>query len=281
MITKIFLTAAAITALTLACEGPEAFHGHLGGQVPGAAGTGLPAGAAGDPTGSAVAGTSGAAGIPALPTGDAGVGGPAGAGGPAGVGGPAGTSGAAGMGAAGMGAAGMGQAGTSGAAGTGAGKAGAGGAGTGGGRPDAGAQDAPVERPPSVPYAANTLKPTASITAAGNADVPGNAFDGMLGTRWSTGRAQQGNESFTVDLGASKPVSRVVIDDTTHATDFPAAYTLEVSTNNTTFTNVKMGMGERVTDIQIPTTMARYVRIRQTGKTPMNWWSIDELKIYP
>jgi hypothetical protein len=295
MITKIFLGAAAVATLVLACDGPEAFHGHLGVQVPGAAGTMAPAGAAGDTNGSGLAGTTGAAGIQVPPAGDAGtgglagsgpagVGGPAGAGGPAGMGGPAGTSGAAGMGAAGTsGAAGMGQAGTgAGAAGTGSGRAGTGGGGAGtGGGADAGAQDAPVERPPSQPYATTGWKPTASITAAGNADVPTNAFDGMIGTRWSTGRAQQGNESFTIDLGSSKPVSRVVLDDMTHPTDFPAAYTLEVSTNNTAFTNVKMGTGSRLIDVQFTTVMARYVRIRQTGTTPTNWWSIDELKIYP
>jgi hypothetical protein len=160
-------------------------------------------------------------------------------------------------------------------------------AGTGGGRADAGAADAPreasVERPPAQAYATAAWKPTASVTAAGNADVPTHAFDGMIGTRWSTGRNQQGNETFTIDLGSSMPVSRVVIDDTTHPTDFPVAYTLEISTNNTNFTNVKMGAGERVTDIQFPQAMARYVRIRQTGMTAANgsWWSIDELKIYP
>ena len=76
-------------------------------------------------------------------------------------------------------------------------------------------------------------------------------------------------------------MSRVVLDDTTHPTDFPAAYTLETSTTGTTYTQVKTGMGAAVTDIQFPTVMARYLRIRQTGKTTTSWWSIDELRVYP
>jgi hypothetical protein len=77
-------------------------------------------------------------------------------------------------------------------------------------------------------------------------------------------------------------VSRVVIDDTTHPTDFPAAFTLEVSMNGTTWTTVKMGKGAAMTDIQFARVQARYVRIRQTGTTPAggSWWSIDELRIY-
>jgi len=73
-----------------------------------------------------------------------------------------------------------------------------------------------------------------------------------------------------------------VLDDTTNPQDFPAAYTLEVSLNGTTFTTVKMGKGATVTDIQFARTNARYVRIRQTGATPAggSWWSIDELRIY-
>jgi hypothetical protein len=299
MITRNFVVVAlAAAVIALGCE-PETFHAHLNASQPiGAAGTGILSGGAGVSPGAGPAGDTGSgagtAGITGLPTGDAGTG--AGGPGAAGInGGAAGTTGGAGTGQAGTGAAGTGQAGT-GAAGTG--QAGTGAAGTGGrrgnagtgggaagtgGRPDAGAADAPSQTPASQPYPTAAWKPTASITAAGNADQPPNAFDGMIGTRWTTGRNQQGNETFMVDLGSALPVSRVVIDDTTHPTDFPAAYTVELSLN-TTFNGVKMGTGARVTDIQFPQTMARYVRIRQTGMTPApagSWWSIDELRIYP
>jgi hypothetical protein len=301
MITRISVVIVLLVSLAAACE-PETFHGRSQ-QPAGAAGGGVLTGAAGLPDNTGAAGmmATGAAGIPSLPTGEAGTG--------AGIGGPAGTTGAAGQAAAGMGAAGMttgaagmttgaagmttGAAGMNGAAGQGGtggmrGNAGAGGGTAGGNGADAGAgmmaRDAGVEAPPSVAYATTGWTPTASVTAAGNADQPRNAFDGMIATRWSTGRAQMGNETFTVDLGSAKPVSRVVLDDTTHPADFPKAYTLQVSTNNTTYTDVKMGTGEVVTDIRFTQTMARYVRIRQTGTNPGaggSWWSIDELKIYP
>jgi hypothetical protein len=277
-------------AVTVGCGGPESLH---------------------PPRGS-----TGAAGFSVLPvkTGDAGTSGMAGVSGAAGDLGAAGTTGAAGLdisgtagatagapsGAAGAGTAGTGAAGATGVAGTTGttgsagttGVAGAGGragtngaAGTSGAAGAPGARDAGVEAAPEAPplqaYASTGWVPNASITAAGNADQPANAFDGKLGTRWTTGRNQMGDESFTVDLGASKPVSRVVLDDSTNPMDFPAAYTLEVSTTNAMFTVVKMGAGATVTDIRFPTVMARYLRLHETGKTPMSWWSIDELRVYP
>jgi hypothetical protein len=263
------------------CQGPEAFRGRLGAgatggaagafggagtgilpvMVPGAAGTGVgPA----DQTGAAGAGVlAGAAGA------SVGIGGPGTAGADPGLTGVAGATAAAGG---------------SGAAGTGAVVVDAGAGGRQGGGFDAGAarDTAPEASAASVAYASTNWKPTASITAPGNADLPPNAFDGKLATRWTTGRNQMGDETFMVDLGQAMPVSRVVLDDTTNAQDFPAAYTLEVSTNGTTFTTVKMGKGATVTDIQFTRTSARYIRIRQTGTTPAggSWWSIDELRIY-
>lgn len=263
--------------LVAGCQGPEVFRNGQGGLQPsGTGGTNnLPVLTGGAGTGASVPplDTTGGAGTASLP-------------GIAGTSGAAGTTGAAGTGAAGTGAAGTGAAGT-GAAGTGSAVAGTGGpsnvdAGTTGAAGTAPRDAAPEV--PVTPYATTGWKPTASVTAAGNADAPANAFDGDIKTRWATGRNQTGNESFVVDLGATRTVSRVVLDATTHPNDFPVAYTLEVSTNGTAYTNPTMGKGEAVTDIQLTRVMARYVRIRQTGMTPAPagaWWSIDEIKVYP
>jgi F5/8 type C domain-containing protein len=222
----------------------------------------------------------GAAGtIAIMVPGTAGVDGTAGA-----IGGSAGASGGAGA---------PGTAGAvGGTAGVMGGTAGAAAPGTAGATVDAGAggslgtagaspPDAAVEAPPPKAYGSAQWKATASITAAGNADLPPNAIDGNITTRWTTGHAQTGGETFTIDMGVSQSVGRVVIDDTTNPTDFPAAYTLEVSTNNTSFTSVKMGTGMTVIDVSFAPAMARYVRLRQTGTTPVAWLSIDELRIYP
>jgi hypothetical protein len=275
MTTRLLLAVGVV--IVLGCAGPESFHDRGGGSMP---------------TGTAGAGVTGAAGtIDVTVPGTAGADGTAGAGVAGETGGAGATGGAIAPGSAGAagGTAGV-TGGTGGLAGA---QAGAGPApGTAGATVDAGAggtlgtagaspPDAAIEAPPPTPYSAAQWKPTASITAAGTADLPPNAFDGNITTRWTTGRPQTGDETFLIDMGVSQSVGRVVIDDTTNPMDFPAAYALEISTNNTTFTSVKTGTGTTVTDIQFVPAMARYVRVRQTGTTPVDWLSIDEIRIYP
>jgi beta-glucosidase len=273
---RVGILVAGIFVGVVGCLGPEeVFRPGQGGLSPltGAAGTSslpvLTTGSAGTGAPSAVAGTTGSAGTTAA----AGT-----SGGEAGT--TAGTQGAAGTRAA---------AGTTGTAGTGvAGTTAVGGSGgtsqVDGGAAGTSPRDAAAEAPPAAPYASTGWKATASVTAAGNADVVTHAFDGELATRWATGRNQAGNETFTLDLGATRSLSRVVLDATTHPTDFPVAWTLEVSTNGTAFTEAAMGKGSTVTDIRFTSRMARHVRVRQTGTTPAPngaWWSIDEMRVYP
>jgi F5/8 type C domain len=268
------------------CGVPEAFHGQPTITTGGAAGGGgaagqfgtLPVtvpGGGGSPgtedagsVGSSLPGTAGAG------AGSAGAGATGAAGSTAGVGGTAGASGAAGG---------------SGAAGTAGGPANATGAAAAGGSADAAAPptdagekaDVGIEAPPPMAYASTGWTATASITAAGAANLPPNAFDGDLTTRWTTGRAQMGNESFVVNFGKSLSVSEVVLDDTTNPADFPAAYALDVSTDGTKFTPVTTGTGQTITTISFAQVSARYLRVRDTGTTPVSWWSIDELRVYP
>jgi hypothetical protein len=264
-----------------ACSGPEAFHaGRIDIETaPGVAGAGAGGGAAGSSGVGGQPALSGDAGSPAPLTGEAGSGGPAvgsgtgGAGVGAGVGGVGASGGAGVAGGAGVGAAGAGEPSKD----SGVGAAPDGGAGSG-------AVDAAPEAPPLLPYATTGWKPSASVTAAGDANLPPNVIDGNISTRWTTGRNQTGTEWFLVDLGKALPVGRVVLDDSTNPADYPAAYTLEVSTDGTTFTKETTGAGMTVTDIRFTQVSARYVRVRQTGTTPApagSWWSIDELTIYP
>jgi hypothetical protein len=285
----------AVVVAVAACQGPESFRVRFDAGttmgMPGSPGSSGGAGTGALPSTTGAAGGAADMGIPPSTAGNDGATGASGAGGGAGsvvtgaAGTGPGTGGAAASTTTGTGSAGV--AGTFGGAGAGAGTSGTivdAGASAGRGAIDAGttAVDAAREAPPSVAYASTSWKPTASITAPGNADLPPNAFDGKIATRWTTGRNQTGDETFTVDLGQVTSVSRVVLDDTTHGQDFPAAYSIEVSTNGTTFTAVKTGRGAAITDVAFPRVNARYVRIRQTGTTPANgsWWSIDELKIY-
>jgi hypothetical protein len=129
------------------------------------------------------------------------------------------------------------------------------------------------------PFArANWTATTVPASDAGG-NQPSNAFDGDIATRWTSGAPQAGNESFTLDLGSVGCISQVLI--TTAGADFPSAYVLEISVNNTAFTTMARGSGTGFMQITFAPHFARYIRIRQTGTSATNFWSINELQVLP
>lgn len=130
-----------------------------------------------------------------------------------------------------------------------------------------------------LPLIRSAWTATASSSAAGT--TPGNALDGNLGTRWSTGAAQAGGEWFQVDMGQTQTFNRVLLDaGSTWAGDYPRGYQLQVSNDGSTWTTVTSGNGSgQAVLIQFPVQVARYVKIIQTGSAG-NWWSIAEMNVY-
>jgi hypothetical protein len=108
---------------------------------------------------------------------------------------------------------------------------------------------------------------------------PPQAIDGDGSTRWSSGQAQIGGEWFLLDLGAvAAHLTQIVLDTSNHATDFPAGYKLEVSTDGTSYSLVTSGSGSSLTTIAFSDKSARYLKITQTS-TSASWWSIQEISI--
>jgi F5/8 type C domain-containing protein len=129
------------------------------------------------------------------------------------------------------------------------------------------------------PYDPTSWTATASIT--GNAGlVASNAIDIDPTSRWSTGVDQTPGETFTVDMGGVVMISGVTLDDG-GAVDFPVGYTLALSTNGTTYTQVATGVGVAGTNkIAFTRQNARFFRVTQTG-TGANWWSIYGITVQP
>jgi hypothetical protein len=119
---------------------------------------------------------------------------------------------------------------------------------------------------------------SASSTSANAGDVVANAIDGNIATRWSSGRGQTGDEFFKVDLGSVGCVSQIRI--VSSGTDFAAAYSVNVSTDNQTYVRVAKGVGSNLLQIGFSPRLARFIRINQLG-TSSSWWSIDELVVLP
>ena len=123
---------------------------------------------------------------------------------------------------------------------------------------------------------AATATPTATTdTNPGDFDVE-NAFDGNLATRWSSGTAQVGGEWFRLDLGRVQTISQVAFFD---KSDFPAEYTLALSSDDVNYTQVATGLGAQPTAICFPAQSARYMKITQTGLSG-SWFSIYEISVF-
>jgi hypothetical protein len=188
-----------------------------------------------------------------------------GSGGSAGAGGHGGTSAGAGSG---------GVSGTGGGGGTG-GKAGGGAAGTGG--------------MPSGPLCSDHLLTTRSSWVASashydstNSGVPANLLDNSK-TRWSTGKAQSGNEWLQIDFGKTVTLNHVNLQQGDDINDYPRGYSIIVSDTPKDLNGAVQlsGSGKSgvSTAILLPALASgRYLLIKQTGSS-LSWWSAEELEV--
>lgn len=123
---------------------------------------------------------------------------------------------------------------------------------------------------------------TATASSTGTGTATANALDGDVNTRWTSGVAQAPGQWFTVNLGASTDVNKVLIDaGPTSAGDYPRGYELWGSQDNVNWTKYVSGLGTgRITTATLWTTTAvQYLKIVQTG-TSSSWWSIADLSVY-
>jgi hypothetical protein len=133
-----------------------------------------------------------------------------------------------------------------------------------------------------VGYKYTLDRTTWTATASLNSAKAGAAFDNDKTTRWNASY-QNGTEWYDLDTGSVQQFNRILLDNPTKSpNDFPRGYEVSVSTDGVTYSApVATGVGTvSATTITFPTQTARYIRIRQTGTAPANYWSIDELYVY-
>jgi beta-glucosidase len=121
---------------------------------------------------------------------------------------------------------------------------------------------------------------TATASPSSTTDVPARMLDGDTTTRWSSGTPMASGNTVTLDLGAAKTFSKVVMDSGASTSDYARGYQIGVSTDDSTWTTVATGTGTTaVVTAAVGSQTARYVRITQTGSAT-SWWSIAELNLY-
>ncbi|HXU00899.1 MAG TPA: discoidin domain-containing protein, partial [Polyangia bacterium] len=119
---------------------------------------------------------------------------------------------------------------------------------------------------------------TASTTATGTATA--GALDSSITTRWSS--ASGTSHQFQVDMLATQTFDQITLDaGAATSANFPRSYTVSVSSDGTTFTQIASGTGtSRVVVVNFPMQQARFIRVNSTNGTAFTW-SIEELYVGP
>ncbi|MFI7599209.1 discoidin domain-containing protein [Actinoplanes sp. NPDC049681] len=120
-------------------------------------------------------------------------------------------------------------------------------------------------------------KPTTASSDEWAGTPASAATDGNTGTRWSS--QFSASQWIKVDLGSAMAVSRV---DLNWEAAYATAFTVQFSTDGTTFTNATSALRGNVGAQTIPVTgTARYVRLNLTERAlPMYGYSLWEFQVY-
>jgi hypothetical protein len=115
------------------------------------------------------------------------------------------------------------------------------------------------------------------------------ALDGNPATRWDSGQSQNGSEWLEVDLGAPREIVAAVLElghaprDYGRELALDCAETPEVVVSGATIDGQNL-LFERPHAAQVlplsPPRRCRRLRIRQTGRSSENHWSVSELGVY-
>jgi hypothetical protein len=137
----------------------------------------------------------------------------------------------------------------------------------------------PAHRGDNVANLATRKAATASSHESGLFyDLPAaNAVDGDPSTRWASN--WDDNEWITVDLGASQPVGRVVLN---WEAAYGKSYKIQVSDDGTNWRDVfstTTGSGGQEVD-RFPVTNARYVRMQGVQRGTGYGYSLYEFQVY-
>ena len=120
------------------------------------------------------------------------------------------------------------------------------------------------------------------------------AFDDDTETRWLSGRPQAGNESITIQLDQPTDVSHLRLTVGRYSFgDYPRHLIIESTADGLTWESLHSGRGfERLLagavpvdrfsfmDFPLPPNASHLIRLRQTGNTPMFYWSFHEMELW-
>ena len=148
--------------------------------------------------------------------------------------------------------------------------------------------------PASAPERPPMSRSGLAASTSHSADELIYAFDGDTSTRWLSGRPQAGNESITIQFDQPADVSHLRLTVGLFSFgDYPRHLIIESTADGRTWETLHSGRGfERLLpgavpvdrfsfmDFPLPSNTSRLIRLRQTGSTPMFYWSMHEIELW-
>ncbi len=118
------------------------------------------------------------------------------------------------------------------------------------------------------------------VTASHKSKDGGNAIDGDLGSRYTTGESMKEGMWIQLELPQSEKIVGVVLDAAKSKGDYPRGCTIEFSTDGQNWTKpLKQRDGKNAKlVVEFPEKEAKFVKITQTGKHSL-YWSIHDLNL--
>ena len=108
-----------------------------------------------------------------------------------------------------------------------------------------------------------------------------DAVDGDLFTFWSTGKPEQGDEWFIIDMGAVHAIASIELENSWAPYDYPREYQVLLSDDGVQWTTSVKGNGtQSITTIDLDSQKGRYVKLEQRGTHKKYWWSISDIRIH-
>ena len=138
----------------------------------------------------------------------------------------------------------------------------------------------PTATPTGATYSDVTPGASGVIASTNDGNIPGNAVDSSLSTRWS---ANGDGQWLELDLGSARTVGYVRValygGDTRRS-----LFDLQVSTGGGTWTTVWSGSSSGTTTaletFEFPDADARWVRYRGHGNSTNTWNSVSEMRVF-
>jgi hypothetical protein len=106
------------------------------------------------------------------------------------------------------------------------------------------------------------------------------ALDGNAFTRWSSRQPQQPGMWFQIDLGQTRTVSQVRLNNDASPRDYPRGYRLHLSPDGQSWATVaEKPVNNEPLNVAFSPRQVRFIRVEQTGSDSVFWWSIHEIDV--